>query len=123
MTRMLRVCLFVLLAGALAVSAFAQSTTVTIRGKVVDEKEAALADAEINAVGTDSGFVKTVKAGPDGSFTLGGLTPGEYNIIVSAQGFEPHTEKVTVLVGQNVTLTFVMTKNAVLNESITVVGQ
>jgi len=123
MTRMLRVCLFVLLAGALAASAFAQSATATIRGKVVDEKDAALADAEVNAVGTDSGFVKTVKAGPDGSFNLGGLTPGEYNIIVSAQGFEPHTQKVNVLVGQNANITFVMTKNATLSESITVVGE
>src|SRR6185369_15867797 len=79
--------------------------------------------AEVNAVGTSSGFVKTVKAGPDGSFTLAGLTPGEYNIIVSVAGFEPHTEKVTILVGQNANFTFVMAKTATLAESITVVGQ
>ena len=66
MKRTFKSCLFALLAGALAVAAFAQSTTATIRGKVTNEQGAALADAEVNAVGTASGFVKTVNAGPDG---------------------------------------------------------
>jgi outer membrane receptor protein involved in Fe transport len=102
--------------------ATAQSTTATLRGKVTNEQDAALANAEINAIGTASGFVKTVKAGPDGSFQLGGLTPGEYTVVVSAEGFEPRNETVTVLVGQNLNITFVMTPTAVLAESITVVG-
>jgi outer membrane receptor protein involved in Fe transport len=122
MRRMLKSFLFVLLIGALAVAAAAQSTTATIRGKVTNEQGAPLANAEINAVGTASGFVKTIKAGPDGSFQLGGLTPGEYNVVVSATGFEARTETLTVLVGQSLSVTFVMTPTAVLNESITVVG-
>ncbi len=113
-----------ILVGALlgAGTAAAQSTTAAIRGKVTNEQDAALANAEVNAVGTESGFVKTVNAGPDGSFQLGGLTPGAYAIVVSAEGFEPRTETVTVLVGQNLNITFVMTPTAVLTESITVVG-
>ena len=123
MKRTYKSCLFALLAGLLAVSAIAQSTTATIRGKVTDDKGAALANAEVNAVGTASGFVKTVTAGPDGSFQLGGLTPGEYNVVISASGFEPRTETLTVLVGQNLNITFEMATTASLSESITVTGE
>ena len=122
MRRMLKSFLFVLLVGAVADSAVAQSTTAAIRGKVENEQGAPLANAEVNAIGTASGFVKTVKAGPDGAFQLGGLTPGEYNVVVSAQGFEARTETLTVLVGQNLSVVFVMTPTAVLSESITVLG-
>ncbi|MDP9121837.1 MAG: TonB-dependent receptor [Acidobacteriota bacterium] len=123
MRRTFHTCLCALLGGALAVSAAAQTTTATIHGKVTNDQAAALAGARIEAVGTASGFVKTITAGPDGSFQLGGLTPGEYKIVVSAAGFEPHSEAVTVLVGQNLNVTFVMTQTAVLNESITVAGE
>jgi len=123
MRRTFQYCLFALLAGALAVPAVAQTATATIRGKVTNEQQAALGGATIQATGTASGFVQTVTAGPDGSFQLGGLTPGEYRITVSASGFEPHSETVTVLVGQNLSVVFVMTATQVLNESITVSGQ
>jgi len=108
-----------LLAGAAA----AQTSTATIRGKVTNEQNAPLAGAEVTAVGTASGFVQTVKAGADGAFQLGGLTPGEYLITVSAAGMEPREKTVTVLVGQNLNLTFVMTPTAVITESITVIGE
>lgn len=122
MKRIFRPFLWTLLATALAVSAAAQSTTATIRGKVTNDQNTALANAKVEAVGTTSGFVKTVTAGPDGTFQLGGLTPGEYTIVVSAPDFEPRSQTVTVRVGQNLNITFVMTPTAVINESITVVG-
>jgi hypothetical protein len=123
MRRTFQSCLFALLVGALAVPAVAQTATATIRGKVTNEQQAALGGATIQAKGTASGFVETVTAGPDGSFQLGGLTPGEYQITVSAGGFEPRSEVVTVLVGQNLSVVFVMTPTQVLNESITVSGE
>src|SRR5947199_3177108 len=123
MTRILRSLLLLLLAGALAVPALAQTSTATIRGKVTNDQNAALGGAQITAVGTTSGFVLTVKAGPDGAFTLGNLTPGEYLITVAASGFEERSQTVTVLVGQSLNVTFVMTPTAVISESITVVGE
>jgi outer membrane receptor protein involved in Fe transport len=123
MMRMLKPFLFALLAGALAMSALAQTSTANIRGKVTDNQSSALPGAEITAVGTSSGFITTAKAGPDGAFVLGNLTPGEYEITVSAQGFEARSQRVTVLVGQNLNVIFVMTPTAVLSESITVVGE
>jgi len=101
----------------------AQSTTATIRGKVTNDQQAALPGAEVSAVGTESGFVKTVTAGPDGAYQLGGLTPGEYLVTVSSAGLEPREQTVTVRVGQNLDVTFVLSPTTVISESITVVGE
>ena len=79
-------------------------------------------DAEINAVSTTSGFVRTTKSGGDGSYTLAGLTPGEYNIVVAAPGFEPVNQTITVLVGQSLEMTLVVSGTQTVRESITVVG-
>jgi hypothetical protein len=123
MRRTLKLCLLGLLVGALAAPAVAQTSTATIHGKVVNEQKTALAGAKITAVGTASGFIADVTAGPDGSFQLGGLTPGEYTLAVQATGFETRSETVTVLVGQNLSLNLELTSTQVLNEAITVTGE
>ena len=123
MRRLFQSFLFVLLAGALAVSAFAQSSTANVRGKVTNDQGTALPGATVTAVGTASGFVKTSTAGPDGAFQLGGLTPGEYIITVEVQGFQERAQTVTVLVGQNLNVTFAMSPTAVVSDSITVIGE
>jgi hypothetical protein len=106
-----------------ATTVFAQtSTTATLRGKVTNDAGNPIANAEINAVGTATGFVKTVTSRTDGTYLLAGLTPGTYNIVVAAGSFEPRTEVVTVLVGQSVDLDFKVSTTAVLKESITVVA-
>lgn len=100
----------------------AQTTTATLRGKITNEQGNAVASAEVNAVNAASGFVHTVNARGDGSYQLGGLTPGTYNIVVASPGYEPKSVDVTVLVGQTVDLNIRVTPTAVFTESVTVVG-
>ncbi len=120
MRRTFTVWLFTLL---IAGTALAQSsTTATLRGKVLDSSGAAVANAEINAVSTTSGFVRTVRSTSDGTYSLAGLTPGEYNIVVAASGFEPVSQTVTVLVGQSLEMNVEVTGTNVVREEITVVG-
>ena len=115
--------LVLLLALVVAGSAFGQSsTTATMRGKITNAQGNSVGNAEINAVETQTGFVHTVHSRPDGSYTLAGLTPGLYNIVVAAQGYEPKSQDVTVLVGQTLDLNINMAPTATLSESITVVG-
>ena len=94
MRRTLYLICIALLAGLIATAAFAQATTATIRGKVTNERGGTLANAEINAVSTSSGFVRTVKADATGAFQLAGLTPGEYNLVVAAPAYEAKSETV-----------------------------
>ncbi|MGZ8811862.1 MAG: outer membrane beta-barrel protein, partial [Thermoanaerobaculia bacterium] len=112
--------LFLLLA---TTTAFAQtSTTATLRGKVTNDAGTPVANAEINAVGTSTGFVKTVNSRSDGTYSLAGLSPGTYNIVVAAPGYQPTSQDVTVLVGQSLEMNLLLSTTAVLRESITVVG-
>jgi hypothetical protein len=107
----------------IATTALAQSsTTATIRGKVTNNEGAAVANAEINAVSTQTGFVKTVHSGADGTYILAGLTPGEYNVVIAAPGADPINQTVTVLVGQSLEMNPQISRANVLHESITVVG-
>src|ERR1044072_3837183 len=122
MRRTLHLIGIALLAGLVATAAFAQATTATIRGKVTNDRGGALGNAEINAVSTATGFVHTVKADANGAFNLAGLAPGEYNIVVAAPAYEAKSETVTVLLGQNLDMNFLLSPTAVINESITVVG-
>jgi len=120
---MRRTFLFFAVALLLATTVFAQtSTTATIRGKVTNDAGSGVANAEINAVNAGSGFVKTVHSGPDGAYTLAGLSPGTYNIVVAASGFEPKSQDITVLVGQSLDMDLKVSTTAVLKETITVVG-
>ena len=111
-----------LLAGLVAAAALAQSTTATIHGKITNERGGALARGEINAVSTQTGFVKTVSSGADGSFQVS-LPAGEYNVVVAAPAYEARSETVRVLVGQNLEMNFALSPTAVINVSITVVGR
>ncbi|MBV8543835.1 MAG: carboxypeptidase regulatory-like domain-containing protein, partial [Acidobacteria bacterium] len=78
---MRRTFLFFGVALLLAATVFAQtSTTATLRGKITNDAGTGVANAEINAVNAGNGFVKTVKSGSDGAYTLAGLSPGTYNI-------------------------------------------
>ncbi len=104
-------------------SAFGQSaTTATVRGTITNAQGNPVPNAEINAVGAATGFVRTVTGRADGTYTLAGLTPGLYNIVIAAQGYEPKSQDVTVLVGQTIDLNVRMAPTATLTESITVVG-
>jgi outer membrane receptor protein involved in Fe transport len=107
---------------AIALPAAAQLTTATIRGKVINANGTALPAAEIDAVNAATGFVKTVQSNPDGSYTMAGITPGEYNLVISAPGFQPRNETVRILVGQSIDMNFVMSPDAAMNQNITVVG-
>jgi hypothetical protein len=112
-----------LFAMAIAVGgAVAQSTTATIRGKVQSEQGTDVAGAQIVATNTASGFTRDTTAYNDGAFTLNGLTPGTYNIVVSSDAYKAHTEQVTVLVGQSLDLNFRLSPSSVVAENITVVG-
>ena len=121
--REIRVVLIAMAFVAVCAAAFGQgSTTATIRGRVLNESGNGIANAEINAVNTATGFVQTVKGASNGAYTLAGLAPGQYNIVVAAPGYEPKSQNVTVLVGQSLEMNLVMSATQVLRESITVVG-
>lgn len=102
--------------------ATAQTSTASLFGRVTDAEGEAIAQAEVNAVGTQTGFVKTTTSRADGSFRLAGLTPGSYNVVASASGYEPQSSEFTLRVGQAVEVSFRLPTSGSFEQEITVVG-
>jgi Carboxypeptidase regulatory-like domain/TonB dependent receptor len=118
-----RVALLIALAFAVSTSELAaQTTSATIQGTVSDDT-GVLPGATVTARESQSGFQFEAVTGADGSFALGSLRPGTYEITVTVASFKPQSRTVQVLVGQTVTVNFKISPDVVHVEEVTVVGQ
>ncbi len=111
-----------LAAGLLAQPAAAQITTASIHG-VVRSETGAVPGATITAVSTTSGFRHTAVSDDAGRFTLNGLTPGVFELTVTAPAFAPRSRTVQLLVGQDVEATFVLAPGETFAEEVLVTGE
>src|SRR6266853_2638093 len=75
-----------------AFSARAQVTTAAVRGTVMDEQGAAIADADVSMTSSEMGFTRSMKSGTDGQFNFPDLPLGSYNIHVTHSGFKGATQ-------------------------------
>ena len=107
---------------SMAGAALAQTTTASLRGRVLDESGNAYPTAVVTAISLSTGYRHTAIAGNDGAFLLGGLTPGSYRIEVTAPAYTTATRDVTLLVGQTIELNFRLRPDTVVMEEVTVIG-
>ncbi len=101
------------LLAAFAASAGAQTSTGSIRGEVLDENGAAVAGADIRARNTASGVERSTRSNERGGYALPGLVPAEYDIQVRRIGNQPQASRVTVGIGQTLTLNYTLATSAV----------
>lgn len=73
---------------ALTVSAQAQANAADLRGTVVDPNGAVVAGATITARNLATGIERTTTSSEDGTYTLIGLPPGEYEVTAEAPTFK-----------------------------------
>jgi hypothetical protein len=71
----------------------------TIAGTVADPSGATVAGAAVEVKNRVTGYDKIFKTDPDGAFRFISLAPNNYHFSVTAPGFEPHVEDVTVRAG------------------------
>ena len=74
--------------------------TETLRGIVHDPQHRPLAGAEIVLHNADPVFAKTVVSDANGEFQVKGLAEGAYAVTVSASGFRPLEQQVSVTAGK-----------------------
>ncbi len=114
------VCLLVL---ALAVAGTARAQAVAgaqLSGVVRDSSAATVPGAEITVTKTDTGTVRTVFTGADGTFTLPNLPVGPYQLKVVLQGFNTYVRDGIVLqVGSSPEVSVTLTLGAI-SEQVTV---
>ncbi len=113
-----------LTAVALAVpSAWAQSDTGSVDGRVFDETKAAVPGASITARNEASGLVRTVTTTASGTYRLASLPAGTYEVSAELTGFAKQVRKdVPVQVGTTPTVDFTMSVSS-QTEVVEVVGE
>jgi len=93
--------------------------TGTIEGTVEDASGAVVSGAQVTATNTDTGFKSSQKTSGAGSYTIGNLPPGTYEVKVQAAGFNSFVESVTLnalaQMGVNIHLTIGDTQKVVVS--------
>src|SRR5215813_5209972 len=85
------------LAMALSLSAFAQSTSGSIAGSVLDKQGSAVSNATVIAIDQSKRVSFTASTDSEGRFTFAQLQPGRYTLTVSGGGFKKLELKDVVL--------------------------
>ena len=98
----------------------AQTTTGSLRGYVRDSSGEALAGANLEARNTATGAIRTATSQADGSYTLPGLVPAVYEIVVRHIGHTPQGRRVTVQIGATMSLDFALAAGTVQLAAVTV---
>jgi outer membrane receptor protein involved in Fe transport len=124
---MIRITTRLLLAAALLAScgtlAYAQQTTGTIGGRVLDPQGSAMPGATVTARNPETGFTRSAVTDGEGIYRLSALPIGTYDLTVELQNFSTIDHKgIVVNVGQTVELNFDM-KVAQLAETVSVTGE
>src|SRR5471030_730170 len=99
-------------------SVFAQQTTGTISGRVLDQQGSAIPGATVTAKSGTTGFTRTEVSDAEGVYRLSALPVGIYDVTAELQGFSTVSKKgVEVNVGQSANVDFPM-KLAALAETV-----
>jgi hypothetical protein len=102
--------LMTLLAGLVGTppTATGQAPVAAIRGTVADPTGAPIPNARVVVQLVGTGLDRTVESQEDGFFGVENLEPGTYEVEAARQGFRTEARRVTVSVGDNQTLAFVL---------------
>jgi hypothetical protein len=104
-------------------TAWAQQTTATLTGRVVDEQSAALPGATVTAKNVETGFSRAVETDGEGVYRISALPVGTYDVTTELSGFGKTERKGVVLsVGQTISIDLQL-RLAGLQESVTVTGE
>lgn len=78
---------------------FAQTATATLSGKITDTSGAAVAKAKVSVKNVAANQVSTAQTDAAGSYSIANLPPGDYDVSVSAGGFNTEESKVRLASG------------------------
>lgn len=102
-----RLSLLLFLLVLLFVPSFAQSTTATISGEVVDEKGALVPGSQITARNINTNATRSTTADDSGRYVIPELAPGEYEVGIEKSGFSRELRRGIILtVGREAVLNF-----------------
>ena len=99
-------------------SARAQVSGAALTGTITDSSGAGVSNARISVRSLDTSQLTTTQSNPAGLYSLSNLTPGEYEVSISADGFATQSVKTTLTGGGSVTLNATLTSQGAQNAPI-----
>src|SRR5690348_15498949 len=91
--------------GFVATLSWAQTSTTSLRGTIVDPKGAVVPAVEVTITNAATGFSRTTKTNEQGVYQFVELPPATYTLTIKAPGFSTlRFDKVTLLVNTPATL-------------------
>src|SRR6202162_4164942 len=94
---------------ALSSRVAAQVAGATLSGTITDPSERSVPSARVDIENIATGVVHSATANGDGFYTVPNLTPGQYRVTVTADGFSTEVDpEITLTVGAERTLDFAM---------------
>jgi hypothetical protein len=105
-----------------ACPSFAQQTTGTITGRVIDPQDTAVPGATITATSTATGLVRVDVSDGQGLYRLNALPVGTYDVVTELPGFTSLDRKGIVVNVSETTNLNLMLRIAQVAETVTVVG-
>src|SRR2546426_12630770 len=90
------VCLLALIS-VLSSATFGQALSAgTVAGVILDPNNAAVPNASVTIANSVTGFKRTITSNTDGTFRFDNVPPNNYQLSVSASGFEDATQNLSV---------------------------
>ncbi len=102
---------------------YAQVSTAQIEGKVVDNEGNPLVGANIIAISLDNGLIRGTITGKTGTYFIGALQPGKYEISCSFVGYRKETRIVELLIGQSARVNFTLYPEAIPIGAVEVIAE
>ncbi len=103
--------------------AHAQQGTADLRGAVTDQQGAVLPGVTVTARNQDTGMYRETVSNADGTFFMGGIVPGRYEVTADLAGFRKYSRRdVLVEVGRTATVDVQMIVGG-LEEAVTVTAE
>ncbi|MBI4854050.1 MAG: TonB-dependent receptor [Acidobacteria bacterium] len=86
----------------------AGATTSSLTGSVIDEQGNTIPGAIISVKNLQTNFVREIRAQEDGSYLVTQLNPGNYELTISADGFNTQTTRLDLVLGSTSLVNFSM---------------
>ncbi len=103
---------------------YAQTTTITLEGRVLSHTGQPLAGAEVLVVYKETGQQRGAVTDAEGRYRILGLVPGLYDVTARYLGYRSSTRTdVQLVVGQRATLTFTLFPEAIQVQAVEVVAE
>ena len=118
---MARVVVLVAFVVSFSASLLAQVPTGTIAGTITDQVGAVLSNATVTATNKDTGAQRVVQTDASGNFSIPSLPAGNYDVLVTANGFQPIVSPAEVVTGSTTTVKIGL-ELGTRTETITVTG-